>query len=103
MPREQTSPNAVARVETLIFTVRGERVILDSDLARIYGVTTKRLNQQVRRNLERFPDDFVFQLTKDEFDRLKLQNATSKQGVVVGVNFLLSSQSWCNHGGECSQ
>ncbi|HEX9829679.1 MAG TPA: ORF6N domain-containing protein [Bacteroidota bacterium] len=56
--------------------MRGHKVILDSDLAEVYGVTTKALNQAVRRNLERFPEDFVFQLQKNEFDSLALQNAT---------------------------
>jgi len=67
-------------IDSIICTIRDERVILDSDLARIYEVTTARLNQQVRRNADRFPPDFVFQLTKDEYDRLMLQNATSKKG-----------------------
>lgn len=70
----------VPRVESLILTVRRGKVIFDSHLAKIYGVSTARLNQQVRRNLDRFPQDFVFQLTKDEFDGLMLQNATSKIG-----------------------
>ena len=55
-------------------------MILDSDLARIYGVTTARLNQQINRNIERFPQDFLFKLSRDEFDGLMLQNATSKRG-----------------------
>jgi hypothetical protein len=55
-------------------------VILDSDLARIYGVTTTRLNQQVKRNQERFPEDFVFQLAKPEYENLMLQIATSSSG-----------------------
>lgn len=53
-------------VGRLIFLIRGKRVILDADLAQLYGVTTKRLNEQVRRNRERFPKDFLFQLTQDE-------------------------------------
>jgi len=57
--------------------VRDEKVILDSDLARIYGVETRRLNEQVRRNRERFPEDFAFQLTREEFNTLISQNATS--------------------------
>lgn len=65
-------------VETRIFTLRGQRVILDTDLAEIYGVTTKRLNEQVRRNADRFPDDFIFQLTSDEWKSLRSQNATLK-------------------------
>jgi hypothetical protein len=70
----------IARIEQLIFLIRGHKVMLDSDLARIYGVTTARLNQQVKRNLDRFPRDFMFQLTKDEFANLMLQIATSSSG-----------------------
>ena len=58
--------------------VRGEKVILDSDLAELYGVETRRLNEQVRRNIEKFPGDFMFQLTKEEFGDLKSQIATSR-------------------------
>ncbi len=65
--------------EPRILTLRGTRVVLDSELARIYGVTTARLNQQVRRNLKRFPQDFAFQLTQEEYVGLMLQNATSKR------------------------
>jgi len=65
------------RIEQRIFVVRGQRVMLDSDIAELYGVTTKRLNQQVGRNLERFPEDFMFQLTSKEFEILRLQFATS--------------------------
>jgi hypothetical protein len=61
----------------LIFTIRKQRVILDADLASIYGVQTKRLNEQVRRNSERFPGDFMFQLTLQEVTDLKSQIATS--------------------------
>ena len=68
-------------VESAIRTIRGERVILDSDLARIYGVSTKRLNEQVRRNLERFPPDFLFQVTEAEYDGLRSQIATSNENV----------------------
>jgi hypothetical protein len=56
----------VEDVERTILTIRGQRVILDADLASLYGVTTKRLNQQVRRNSDRFPEDFLFQLTAEE-------------------------------------
>ena len=61
----------------IIILVRGEKVILDSDLALLYGVETRRLNEQVRRNIDKFPDDFMFQLTKEEFENLKSQFATS--------------------------
>ncbi|MEO6028195.1 MAG: ORF6N domain-containing protein [Candidatus Binatia bacterium] len=57
---------ALQRIEAAILVVRGHRVLLDADLALLYGVPPKRLNEQVRRNHERFPDDFMFQLTGDE-------------------------------------
>ena len=67
-----------ARVDDLIHEIRGEKVVMDSDLARIYGVSTSRLNEQVKRNLERFPEDFAFRLTAEEFKDLKSQNAISR-------------------------
>jgi hypothetical protein len=65
------------RVERTILILRGHRVILDSDLAALYGVETRRLNEQVRRNEARFPEDFAFQLTPEEFENLKSQFAIS--------------------------
>jgi hypothetical protein len=65
-------------VESRILVLREQKVILDSDLAELYGVPVKRLNQQVKRNQERFPTDFLFQLTAEEQESLRLQNATSK-------------------------
>ncbi|MFA6564621.1 MAG: ORF6N domain-containing protein [Verrucomicrobiia bacterium] len=76
-------PQSAVPIESLISVVRGQKVILDSDLARIYGVKTKRLNEQVRRNPKRFPPDFVFQLTQEEAQfeaRSRSQIATLKQG-----------------------
>ncbi len=67
-------------VERNILLIRGHRVMLDADLASLYGVPTKRLNEQVRRNKRRFPADFMFQLTAEEVDRLRSQFATSKTG-----------------------
>lgn len=67
-------------VEGRILFIRGHRVLLDSDLAELYGVTVKRLNQQVKRNMGRFPEDFMFQLTRQEHDSLRLQFATSNKG-----------------------
>jgi ORF6N domain-containing protein len=67
----------LALIEQRIYTIRGVRVILDSDLAALYGVPTKRLNEQYRRNRERFPEDFAFQLTAEEADSLRSQIATS--------------------------
>ena len=65
-------------IENLIFVIRGKQVMLDSDLARLYSVKTKRLNESVKRNLERFPDDFCFKLTKEDIENLRSQIATSK-------------------------
>jgi hypothetical protein len=64
-------------IESVIHTVRGEKVILDVDLARIYGVTTKRLNEQVKRNIRRFPTDFAFRLSKVELEHLTGQMVKS--------------------------
>ena len=70
----------VERIEQSILVIRGHKIMLDRDLAHLYGVTTKRLNEQVRRNASRFPDDFIFQLTAEENDSLRSQFATSKTG-----------------------
>ncbi|HNV46552.1 MAG TPA: ORF6N domain-containing protein [Spirochaetota bacterium] len=67
-------------IQEKIRVVRGEKVMLDCDLARLYGVETKRLNEQVKRNSGRFPERFMFQLTQDEFDILRSQFATSSWG-----------------------
>ncbi len=67
-------------IEPLIYQVRGQQVMLDSDLARLYGVETRRLNQAVKRNIERFPKDFMFQLDKAEQDNLMSQIVTSSWG-----------------------
>ena len=63
-----------------IYVIRGQKVMLDTDLAEMYKVETKRLNEQVKRNLNRFPKDFMFTLTTKEFKNLKSQNATSSWG-----------------------
>jgi len=63
-----------------IFLIRGKKVMIDEDLSELYGVETKRLNEQVKRNLSRFPDDFMFQLSKEEFTNLKSQIATTSWG-----------------------
>lgn len=70
-------------VGTLIFTIRGQKVILDSDLARLYGVLTKALNQAVKRNADRFPEEFMFELSQQEAEAIRLsrsQNVTLKRG-----------------------
>lgn len=70
-------------INELILTVRGERVILSAELAELYGVPPKALNQAMRRNANRFPADFVFQLSKEEFVRLKTQHVISNDGRAV--------------------
>jgi hypothetical protein len=98
---------SLGRVESLIFSIRSRRVILDSDLAKLYGVTTARLNEQVRRNPDRFPPDFMFSLSRQEFAALISQNATSKgrggrrklpnvfteHGVIMAANVLTSGRA----------
>jgi len=71
---------SIAKVTQTIRSIRGERVMLDVDLAELYGVETKVLLQAVKRNLERFPPDFMFQLTKQEFNDLRSQIVTSRWG-----------------------
>jgi hypothetical protein len=70
----------IERIQQCIYLIRTQKVMLDSDLATLYGVTTKRLNEQVQRNIERFPIDFMFQLNDDEAEILRSQIATSKKG-----------------------
>ena len=80
---QNPAPYTAESLETLILAIRGKRVILDADLARIYGVTTKRLNEQVRRNADRFPSDFLIKLTSSEtkeVQALRSQFATLKRG-----------------------
>lgn len=104
----KTQLTVYKRVEGMIFSLRGEKVILDSDLASIYGVTTARLNQQVKRNADRFPRDFIFQLSKKEFESLMLQFATSngsrggrrklpfaftEHGAIMAANILNSNKA----------
>ncbi|MGD9202496.1 MAG: ORF6N domain-containing protein [Chitinispirillia bacterium] len=67
-------------IKDLILYIRGKAVMLDSDLAKLYQVETKRLNEAVKRNIRRFPEDFMFQLTKDEYQNLRSQIATSRHG-----------------------
>ncbi|MBI3591397.1 MAG: ORF6N domain-containing protein [Candidatus Melainabacteria bacterium] len=75
-----SSLTAEEKIEKKIFLVRGKKVMLDKDLAELYGVPTYRLNEQVKRNLDRFPEDFMFQLTQEEAISLRLQIATLKRG-----------------------
>jgi hypothetical protein len=68
----------VESIRNCVYMIRGQQVMLDSDLADIYGYEVKRLNEQVKRNINRFPEDFMFQLTREEVDLVKSQNATSR-------------------------
>jgi hypothetical protein len=78
MGKEISIPEEI--ITNKIYLIRKQKVMLDSDLAELYQVETKRLNEQVKRNVDRFPDDFMFQLTKEEWENLKSQNATSTWG-----------------------
>jgi len=78
MPKKFESPVSVEQIDRMIRTIRGVRVMLDRDLAKIYGVPTFRFNEAIKRNRHRFPPDFMFQLTGEEFDALKSQIAMSK-------------------------
>lgn len=94
-------------IGSLIRTIRGQKVILDADLAHIYGVPTRALNQAVKRNLERFPDDFIFSLKSEELENLKSQIVTSsshggrrnlpyaftENGAIMAANVLNSPQA----------
>lgn len=72
--------NEIEEIRSRIHTIRGKQVMLDKDLAELYGVEVKNLNKAVSRNIERFPDDFMFRLTKEEYDFLRFQNGTIKSG-----------------------
>src|SRR5437762_12573198 len=87
----------LALIEQRIYTIRGVRVILDSDLAALYGVTTKRLNEQFRRNRKRFPEDFAFQLTAEEAGSLRSQIATGSHKSSILRSQIATSSS---HGGR---
>jgi phage regulator Rha-like protein len=78
MSKEISIPDEI--ITSKIYLIRGLKVMLDRDLAELYQVETKRLNEQVKRNVDRFPVDFMFQLTKEEWTDLKSQNATSSWG-----------------------
>jgi hypothetical protein len=89
-----TSLIAVEQIESRILLIRGQRVILDADLAQLYGVTTKRLNEQVRRNAGRFPPDFTFQLTAEEAQVVRSQSVTAN------LRSQNATSSAASHGGR---
>ena len=79
------------KIENLIRVIRGKQVMLDRDLARLYGVESRALNQAVQRNIERFPEDFMFQLTKEEFENLKSQIVISSENEILKSQNVISS------------
>jgi phage regulator Rha-like protein len=88
---------SVERIERAIYLIRGEKVMLDRDLAKLYGVTTKRLNEQVKRNRGRFPDDFMFRLTSEE---AKLAQSSRSQFATLkrGQNIKYVPYAFTEHG-----
>src|SRR5215472_11732054 len=80
MPKKPESPIPIEQIDSMIHTIRGVRVMLDRDLAKICGVPTLRFNEAIKRNRDRFPADFMLGLTREEFDDLISQNAMSKPG-----------------------
>jgi ORF6N domain len=80
MSKKTEPPVSIEQIDEMIHTIRGMRVMLDRDLAKIYGVATFRFNEAIKRNRHRFPSDFMFQLTREEFDSLRSQIAMSKTG-----------------------
>jgi hypothetical protein len=81
-------PVPVELVERRIYLIRGQKVMLDADLAELYQVLTKALNQAVRRNLDRFPEDFMFQLSKEELENWRSQFVTSNPAAQMGLRYL---------------
>ena len=85
----------VESIRNYVYTIRGQQVMLDSDLADIYGYELKAMNQQVKRNIERFPEDFMFQLTKEEFENLKSQFVTSSWGGIRKMPYVFTVAGVC--------
>lgn len=82
----------VESIRNCVYTIRGQQVMLDSDLADIYGYELKAMNQQVKRNIERFQEDFMFQMTKEEFENLKSQFVTSSWGGIRKMPYVFTEQ-----------
>jgi hypothetical protein len=77
---------------TLVLAIRGEKVLLDTDLAELYGVGTKVLNQAVKRNLVRFPTDFMFQLTSEEWEHIRSQSVTASRRNIIALPYAFTEQ-----------
>ena len=89
---ESASLQPLENIENLIHVIRGKQVMLDRDLARLYGVETFRLNEQVKRNKERFPEDFMFKLTREEAESSRSQIATSSEDSSTSQNAILNGR-----------
>lgn len=88
----------IESVKSLIYTIRGKQVMLDSDVAMFYECETKRVNERVKRNIKRFPEDFCFQLTEEEVKILKLQIATSKEREITFSRSQIATLNKTNRG-----
>jgi hypothetical protein len=93
---ESASVQSLESIESLILTIRGKQVMLDRDLARLYGVETRVLNQAVRRNMERFPEDFMFQLSKEEAESSRSQSVILETGTNMSSQFVTTSKDATN-------
>lgn len=83
--------NEIIPIQNLIYEVRGQKVMLDSDLAILYAIPTHRLNEAVKRNIQRFPVDFMFQITKEEYESLIFQIGISKNNQTLISQFAISN------------
>ena len=93
--KQVANPNLsfeIVDIQPMIQVIRGQQVMLDKDLAMLYGVETKRLNEQVKRNIERFPDDFMFRLTKGDMENLRSHFATSSWGGTRRLPYAFTEQ-----------
>ena len=87
----------LAYIQSKIYVIRGQKVMLDRDLAELYGVETRTLNQKVKRNLRRFPSDFMFQMTKEDVEEWKSQIVISNS-IKMGLRKYTGGLSRCEHG-----
>jgi len=90
--KEITTLISDEKIVNCIYHIRGKKVMLDADLAQLYGVETKQLKRQVKRNIERFPDDFMFELNQEEYDSLRCQIGTLKKGQHFKFNPLVFTE-----------
>ncbi len=101
--RKQAKTLTTNQLDQLIREIRGHKVMLDFDLARVYGVETKSLNRAVKRNADRFPKDFMFQISSREWENLKYQLVPQVLAMEVVVAGPTRSLTWCNYGCKCPQ